>query len=428
MKNVLIITYHFPPDDAIGGIRINALFKYLREYNWHPVILTKKSKNGPRNANNVIETPYFEHDAIKSVKSAIGMDTNKPVNRSSTGENHIDKSLIYSISRFLMLELLAYPDVHKGWYKHAYKNAENIVATQKIDAIISTSSPVISHILAKKLSQQHNIPWIADFRDLWSQNHYTEYTFIRKNRERRLEIKTISKASALTTVSAPLSEKLKELHSYKEVYSVPNGYDPERISDVSCDFNNMFTLTYTGSLYLGKRDPSKLFQAFSELILENKVNPEKIEIRFYGQKENWFDKHVEKYSLNSIVTHYGFIPREESLKAQKESHILLVLLWDNPEEVGVYTGKVFDYLASRRPMITIGPDIENVIKELLDKTSTGYYTSSVEELKEIIKLYYDEYERTGTVAYRGKGIEAYSQKEMARKFAEILNKVSANTE
>lgn len=105
--------------------------------------------------------------------------------------------------------------------------------------------------------------------------------------------------------------------------------------------------------------------------------------------------------------------------------MLLLLLWDHPSEVGVYTGKLFEYLASKRPILAIGGP-KGVVNELLERTEAGSFVSSVEDIKHAITNYYNEYKLTGRVSYKGNTlqIEKYSQKEMANKFAEVLNDIS----
>lgn len=424
MKRVLIVAYHFPPDPSIGSLRMKGLAKYLPDFGWEPVILTKKLSEKPNMQINIVETPFEEHDILNSFKRKIGLNPETPI-KSSISNKGVNRSLLYSVSRFFMLEFIAYPDIHKNWYSYAYKDGSDLLNNQKIDAIISSSSPEISHIIANSLKDKYDLPWIADFRDLWTQNHYYKYTYLRSHREKKLEINTLSKADSLVTISEPLAEKLRSLHKGKKVYSITNGFDPKEMVNGILTLSDKFTITYTGNLYFGKRDPSKLFVALSELISEKKLNPNNIEVRFYGNKEYWFDKNVEKYGLKRIVNHYGIVPRKIALEKQRESQILLLLLWDNPDELGVYTGKVFEYLSSQRPILALGSSNGSVVKELLEETSAGFYASSVEDIKEFIKKSYDEYEFNNFVSYNSDMIEKYSQREMARKFAEILNDITS---
>lgn len=421
MKKVLIISYKFPPNPDVGGLRIQGLAKYLSEFGWEPIILTTTLPGNPNAQFRVIQTSC--HDVIGSWKKRFGLKPEEGVKKQygiNTQKNR--KSLIDYILIFLE-EIITYPDARKGWYNYAVKAGSEILKNEDIDAIISSSSPVTCHFIANELKIKYNkIPWIADLRDLWTQNHYYQYSPIRRFIERRLEIKTLSKADALATVSKDLAETLGTLHKEKRIYTIPNGFDPQEMNIPCEDLTNKFTITYTGNLYQGKRDPAKLFKAVRDLISEGKLNPNDIEVRFYGSKEDWMGEEIEGYGLQGIINWYGIIPRKVALDRQRESQVLLLLLWDYPEEIGVYTGKIFEYLAAQRPILAIG-GLEGVVKDLLAETNAGIYATSVEDIKKALEKYYNEYKLKGDVEYKGERAksEKYSQKEMARKFAEVLD-------
>ncbi|MDR7665098.1 hypothetical protein RG963_04685 [Methanosarcina sp. Z-7115] len=422
MKKVLIISYYFPPDPEIGGLRIKGLAKYLPYFGWEPIILTKNLPDNSDSIYNIIKTSCFEYNSIHSFKKKIGLNPKETVNKQLGKSNLKNKKMLLDILLNFAAEVLTYPDNQKIWYSHAFELGDKLLIDQNIDAIISSSSPIISHIIAHDLKEKHNIPWIADLRDLWTQNHYNSYSCIRKFFENNLEIKTLATSDAITTVSNNLSSSLETLHKGIDVYSIPNGFDLDEWTRLNVEVLDKFLITYTGSLYQGKRDPSKLFQALDELIKEQKIDRNDIEVRFYGPQEDWMNQDIEKYNLQYIVSDYGLVSRDIALFKQKESQLLLLLLWDHPSEVGVYTGKLFEYLASKRPILAIGGS-KGVVNELLEETEAGYFVSSIEEIKNIIIKYYAEYKLNGHVSYKGNNskIDKYSQKEMARKFAEVLD-------
>jgi hypothetical protein len=278
--------------------------------------------------------------------------------------------------------------------------------------------------VANKLKTLFGIPWVADFRDLWTQNHYSEHFILRKILEKRLETTTISAADILTTVSQPLAIKLRENHRKKQVNTIMNGFDPE-FKNPGTKTTEKFTIVYTGALYQGKRDPEPLFQATSELINSGKISSSDIEILFYGTDDDWLFNDIKKYKLENVINVCGPILREESIFQQRKAQVLLLLTWNHPGEKGVYTGKLFDYLAAQRPILAIGIP-GSVIEELFKSTKVGTYVSCVEELKIAILSYYQEYKLTGKVAYKGNltEIDKYSHREMARQFAKVLESIS----
>lgn len=424
MRKVLIITYHFPPRPTIGSVRLGGLAKYLREFGWEPVILTAKLPGDPDPRFEVIQTQY--RDVVCYWKGKLGLHPDKMARQQLESDPHkgYKSKLIKGILN-LGEDIVAYPDKMKGWYSFAVEAGDRILQQNSIDAVISSSNPVTSHLIARQLKAKWNITWVADLRDIWTQDDdYTNnHKLVRRLFERRLELHTLSKADALVTVSGPLVEKLRALHKTENIYEIPNGFDPEEMKQTSSRvFTGKFTITHTGSLYNCMRDPSNLFQAIRDLVSEGAIRPSDIQVRFYGHPERCLEKQVQYYGVQRIVKHYGLIPREASLEKQRESQLLLLLNWANYPAIGTYTGKVFEYLAAQRPILSIGK-AGGVIEDLLRETGAGIYAPTVSEIKSFLKKCYSEFKSKGAVAYEGQEskIYKYSHREMARSFSEVLN-------
>jgi len=424
LKRVLIITYYFPPRPGVASLRLKGLAKYLPEFGWEPVILTAVLPGIPDKSFRVIQSSY-PGDVSALLKKKLHLQPDKGFQEQVRVPLSIRggrKSFTTNIITFIK-EIVSYPDEQKNWYPFAVETGEKIMKEENIKAIISSSGPVTSHLIAKELKRRFNVPWVADLRDLWTQNHYYSYGMIRKWLERRLEINTLSWADALVTISKPAAEKLKSLHHNKSVFAIPNGFDPDEICVEP--LTKRFTLTYTGQLYQGKQNPELLLRAISELIAKKLIDRDKIEIRFFGPTQYWLAQDIKKYNLEGIVKQSGMIPREAALKKQRESQILLLLNWNDPDEKGVYTGKIFEYLAAKRPILAIGGP-KGVVSELLTETNSGISSSDLESLKLFITKCYKEYEKNGQVQYHGKidKVNKYSHYEMAKKFSSVLNKIS----
>lgn len=422
MKSVLIITFRFPPMPGIGGIRLFGLAKYLPEHGWNPIILTPVLPKGPDSRFHVIQTPY--DDAITHWKKRIGLDTKKSLNEQFGVTRPKNRPSIMDCLAYLPSEIISYPDEKKGWYKHAVQAGDKFLRSERVDAILSSSYPVTCHLIAKAFAEKYHIPWIADLRDLWTQNPYSNHCALRRFAEKRLELRTLANASALVTVSKPLADDLGRLHTNKPVYAITNGFDPEDACFDPPELTDKFTITYTGALYDGKRDPSMLFEALKNLIRNGIIESDRVEVRFFGSQDPWLYDEIRDANLDGIVKIFGFIPRDQALQKQRESQLLLLLLWNNPQERGVYTGKVFEYLAARRPIIALGGPEESVVKDLINETQSGHYSSSLEDLEAVLSKYYWGYMRTGAIPPITKGAASnYSHREMAKKFAGVLDEI-----
>ena len=419
MKKVLIVTHL-----SYASPRILGLAKYLPEFGWQPIILTAPLPEKPNTQFRVIETSY--RDALGFWKRLFRLNPDEDIRR------QVKKRLGITSRKSLMDFILTcggaivnYPDSDRGWKSFAVRAGSELLQKEDIDAILSSSSPVTSHLIAKELKVRYKIPWLADFRDLWSQNHNYSYGPLRRLIDRRLEVKTLSKADALVTVSQPWVEQLEILHKGKPAYAIANGFDPEEVNDPSVELTAKLTITHTGTIWPRGQYPWKLFAALRDLISDRTINPNEVEVRFYGPEEGWLTKEVDEYGLSGMVKQYGMVPRQVALEKQRESQLLLLIAWEYRQNQGAYGIKTFEYLAARRPILATGVP-SDVNKELLNETNAGICALTVEDVKSSLKRLYQEYKLKGKIDYNGdvEKIDKHSHREMAKKLSEILNSLT----
>jgi glycosyltransferase involved in cell wall biosynthesis len=410
--------------------RIPGLVKYLPEFGWEAIVVTvpigedPEARFGPPNdfkdKYRVVETEGYQQ------KGDIGEQAMKRFNLASRKSYWYVMPLLRIAYRFYS-EIFHYPDKEKKWSFPAIKVAETFLEHEKVDAVISSSSPVTCHIIARELKNKHKIPWVADLRDLWTQNHNYPYSSLRRIIERRLEVAVLSHADALVTVTRPWAERLRDLHKREEVYTITNGFDSERLNKEETGLTSKFTITYTGQIYAGKQDPLKLLVALRDLIDDGTIEAKDAEVRSYGPEREVLTREIEKYGLAGIAKQYGVVPRQVAHEKQRESQILLLLKWEDPQEFGVYPGKIFEYLAARRPILATGGS-NDVVTELLNETKAGIDVASIGDIENALRKLYREYKFKGEIAYSGdiEKIDKYSHREMARKFSEVLNNLTGD--
>lgn len=420
MRKVLVITHYFPDRVGMGSVRLGGLVKYLPDFCWHPIVLTSKLASKPDGNFTLIETPAFT-DVLTSWKKKLGFNEKRGFKEQIGSLDNIDSNISKITNHLVQLcqGILAYPDFSRNWYSVACDYANKAILEDRIDAVISSSSPVTAHLIANTVKKAHNIPWVADLRDLWTQNHNYPYGSLRKVIERRLELKTLQSAEALVTVSEPWADKLKRLHNHSHVYAITNGFDPDDYKILP--LTKEFTITYTGQLYEGKQDPRLFLTVLRELISDGLIDGKKVSVRFFGRKAPWLEKFVSSKSLEDIVS-FQLVERKVAVKKQAESQLLLLFHWDDAREKGVYLGKVFEYLGARRPIISIGGKNE-VVQDLLNETNAGIFCGSEDSIKSALLFYYGKFTRDGSVSYGGnpEAIDKYSHKETARKYSQILS-------
>jgi len=418
MKKVLIITYL-----PWATPRIPGLARYLPEFDWEPVILTPPLTTRPEAWLRVVETPY--HDSLGLLKKLLRISPEADDLRREV-KDKLDIKAARPLLDFLLTrgsEIINYPDPLKGWIPFAIEAGKRVIREEKVDAILSSSSPVTSAVIARELKTKHGIPWVADFRDLWSQLHGYSYWPLRRLIDRRLELKTLIDADALVTVSQPWADKLSRLHGGKATYTITNGFDPAKTGSSTEKLATKFTITYTGRIYPARQHPGKLFAALKALVSQGKLSPEDVEVSFYGPPDRWLEEAILKYELSGIVKQCGILPQKTALEKQRQSQLLLLFDWNDPKEKGVYPGKVFEYLAAGRPILAVGGAADNVIAELLSRTRAGIHAPAASDIESALERFYQEYRQNGKVSYHGdkSEINQYTYREMAGKFAKILN-------
>ena len=417
MKKVIYIAFNYNHDTGIASKRLRGVSKYLPSFGWQPIVIVPRTSNDTVKMDNVrvIETDYQDMISRFMPKS-----DNTGRKREVSGRDQTNKFVSKSLS--LAGEIFAYPDSMKYWKEPAVEAASEIIENEKIDAILSTSSPITSHIIAHDLKEKYNIPWVADLRDLWNLNPYINHTFIRRHFEKRLEMRTFKNVDALTTTTELAKETLQGIHPDKKITTVVSGFDPQDFEKTKQTKNSeKLTLMYAGSLYSGKRDPSILFDAIGQLISENKIDSDNITVDFYGDETNLREL-SQKYGITDNVNIHGRITQSEVLKHQMNSDVLLLISWMNESEKMFIPGKVYDCIGCRKPILSIGYK-EGSLKDLIDKTNIGYHVSNVEDCKKAIYDYYTKYNKNELKYTGNEFAQDYSLRNTAKNFSKILEEV-----
>ena len=260
-KKVLFITYHFPPYNCIGALRTGKTVKKLTDLGYNVRVISASNQDLPKNLPMEVELDKVHYTDWFDVNWPITILIGRQgitVMKNKLYRNDI-KSKTIEWLKSLYSNFFHIPDRQIGWYFSAVKKSYSVIEDGFIpDIIFSSATPYTSHLVAKKVSRKYNIPWIAEFRDLWSDNHYRKSSFF----DRWLEKRTMYSSNAMITVSDPLTQIM--VTKYKQpIYTVQSGYDAEDFKfQMNFTSSQKINIVYTGSIYEGKRDPSPLFKAF----------------------------------------------------------------------------------------------------------------------------------------------------------------------
>jgi len=424
MKKALLLAYFFPPRMTTGSLRALYLAKYLPKFGWHVTVVTAKFSTGaPPEWADVIQTDY--DDIIRRVKRYAGMRSEVSAH-AFLGSTSPKMGTRMTLKQRLVehaYRIFTFPDPYVGWFKPGVRATRKLLSSSSYDALITTSYPYTAHLIAKRALIGRSTPWIADLRDAWRDNHY-EISKIRSTLNGWVERTTLKRATAITTVSSPLARLIGANNPATPTVAVPNGFDPDEWLDVPFLRPAKFTLTYAGSLLQGFRDPEPLFDALLDEFQTAAIERNLVEIVLYVRREEWLEESIARRGLGDVVTMKGYVDRAEVLKAERATSVNVLLLRDHPDESGVYTGKLFEYLGAGRPIIAMGGPEQSVVRDLLHRVG-GFYVRTRSEIRATLRNLYQLHRNGTDLKLSEAQMEEFSALGMAKRFATVLDTVAA---
>ncbi len=433
MKKVLIITYYWPPCGGIGVLRCLKFAKYLRNFGWEPIIFTAENAHYP----NIDESNFKDiPEGISILKQKIWepyhiykfiTGKKKDANVNNVFYTQKEKSsLMHDFSVWVRSNFFI-PDARASWIKPSVNYLFNYLKEHPVDAILSNGPPHSNTRIATILSQKTGIPWLADFQDPWTQVDYYQLLHLTKwadRKHRRLEQEAFSNADHTTIVSHHWKEELEHIGA-KNVSVIPWGYDPDDFKSIEVERDQKFTLTHLGIMGYD-RNPIHLFQVIKVLTEEIPDFANFIELKLVGQVEQSVKNSIEEAGIASYCNFVGSVDRKTALELSCQSNVLLLLLNQQENAKGRIPGKLFEYLAARRPIVVLGPedgDASNIVKETKSGVASSY--DNFEKIKQIITNLYHQYKNKELVHSLNNEIESYSNFHTTKKIAELLHHISS---
>lgn len=420
LKKVLIITYYWPPSGGAGVQRWLKFSKYLPEFGWEPVILTVDPEYS--------SYPQIDETLQNEVNPGMLVFRTKSrefysMYRSISGNNipyggfsnDNKKSPVQKLAKIVRGNLFI-PDPRRGWIKFAFKKAKELIKTYNIDTVITTSPPHSTQLIGLKLKNKLHIRWVADLRDPWTDIYYYnqfKHTRLALAVDRSYERNVITAADMLITVS----EDLKRIFSSKDknnrpdkIHVIQNGYDEEDFRTEVKPESGKKIITYTGTIS-ENYDIEGFVGAVNKL---EKGVRDKIKIQFIGNVSETIREKINK--ADAEVEYINYVPHNVAIENMLKSSMLLLIIPNVENNKGIVTGKFFEYLASQKPVLAIGPkggDLEAIINE----TNCGklFDYSESNEISVFISDYLIENKKLDT-----KGSD-YSRKALTEKLSMILN-------
>lgn len=407
-RYALIVAHGFPPAGGPGVQRVLKFVKYLPEFGWQPVVLTVKPEAYE------VRDETFLRDIPPDTPIFRVWDPNVNRLRPYFSRLRLGK-LLSAFNVALML-----PDAHLFWAQAARSAARQIIARYQPRAMLSSSPPASTHLLASWIRQRFAVPWIADFRDPWSQNPQTPYYPGYRAFNRRLEKRVLSRCDHVTTVSPPWAESFQRLSDRPpgRVTVIENGYDDSDVSRLPPPRTERFTITYAGTFSPIVR-PDAFVDAVRLLLKSGQIPSDELRVLLAG-------KNVADFvAVAPPFENLGYLNHSALEELRLESDLLLLIIDDSPACRGVYSGKVFEHLGCNRPTLCITHP-ENVAAQLIVRARAGAVAPPhPEAIAAAVMRYYRTW-KAGEFAYDPDWelIRRFTRRRLTRRLAQTLERVA----
>lgn len=433
MKRVLYITYYFPPSGGSGVQRGLKMVKYLPGSGWRPLVLTVSPDHAayPILDEALVEDVPVETsitrtkswDPYAMYASMMGRKKEDAVGVGFLGADH--SSTKERVARWIRANLFL-PDARVGWVRFARQAALELANNPGFDAIVSSGPPHSAHLIGRDVAEATGKPWVADLRDAWPDAAYADMLPTSRwalKRDVALRDKALKKANACIAVTDDLAATMQEATGVP--FSViRNGFDPADFLGVKPIKNERFTIVHTGSL-APARDPEPIWNVLADPANEGRW-PE-LHLHFVGNVDPLVLESARKAGAADRVHHTPYLPHHDALAHTLGADLLLLPINRVNNAAGIVTGKIYEYLASGRPILGIG-DPNGEAASLLFGSKAGTMVAWDDNGGVASEL--DRYVEAWRAGQPLKGAEpstisAFSRKEQAASLAALLETLIA---
>lgn len=425
-KPILIVLYYWPPAGGPGVQRWLKFAKYLPEWGYHPIIAYPKGAAYPiidkqllseiPNDISLIEIPITEPlNWLKKMGLKSAKTFSQGVIKPKSKQTLVERLLWWMRANFFI------PDARVTWISTAVKHLDAFLTQNKVDTLITTGPPHSLHLIGQQLKAKHKLRWIADFRDPWTSIGYhaqLPLTHLAKQKHQRLEKQVLESADLLLVTSKGTAKEFKDLTS-TPIQVITNGFDIP-INTQLTD-NPKFSLAHIGS-FLSERNPKGLWRVLSELT-KNEDFARDLQLDFAGIVSPEIEQTLKAFGLSSFVCTHGYLSHEQAIALQRQAQVLLLIEIDAKETASIIPGKLFEYMASGRPILALGPNNSDIADLLLETQSGVFFNYQQEEaLKKLILQWYALF-KEGGLSLQPKSIDKFSRKNLTKQLADILNQI-----
>ncbi|NPA10016.1 MAG: glycosyltransferase family 4 protein [Chlorobi bacterium] len=427
-KKILIITYYWPPAGGPGVQRWLKFAKYLPEFGWKPVIYTPKNPSYPLLDESLMKDVPKDLDIVKTKiwePYQLAEKLNKSNKKFKAGQFDVGKNQSWKSKLSIWVRGNFFiPDARVFWVKPSVKFLEQYLKENQIEVVVTSGPPHSLHLIGLHLKKKlPNLKWIADFRDPWTEISYYKHLKLTKSsdqKHRQLESEVFRNADITLATSYTDAENFRK--NGANAICITNGFDESDSNTQTLKSSNIqakFTLSYIGVLEQ-LRNPENLWKALNDLVTENEEFAEKFTLKFAGRIDDKILNSIEHSNLKNHILNLGYLSHDKAIEEMQTSEILLITNFPNDSSKGIIPGKIFEYLATGKQIISFGPKDADVSK-ILNETQAGKHFSYDDsgKIKEFILEKFTLW-KDGNLSENTQNIEQFSRKNLTKKLAEIL--------
>ncbi|MBO1769488.1 glycosyltransferase [Agrococcus sp. TF02-05] len=337
---ILLVCPFFPPENAIAALRIAKFAEHWADAGHEVQVVAREpvtvgSTFSPR-------PDVVVHRIADPLAAASRASLDASTRPSGTSGRWVRRTKS-------VVKRLVWPDVFFPWAVRAYRKHR---ALAEFDIVVASVGPFSALLLGAAIARARDAALVVDYRDLLATGPYYEHGPVRRFIDTWVEERLVTRAALLAGVSAPMVGDLESKFGVPSV-TVMNGFEPREFETFSYEpSGTALRIVYCGAIYPGRRDPSALFEAIR--ILQEEDAGVHVRVDFYGRNLDEVSLAAARYGVEESVFVHGQVEHAESLRLQAEADLLLLLLWNDPREAGVLSGKLFEYIGARRPVLMLG--------------------------------------------------------------------------
>jgi glycosyltransferase involved in cell wall biosynthesis len=455
VKKVLVIAYYFPPIQSSGVYRPLKFVKYLREFGWEPVVLTINAVCGHPKDEGLLDdipkgvvierTPQVDFyrlvNFLKRQKSRTEshLEYKTRGKESHNGEGEVKSSAVSSYlpirSKLAVLfrDVFFIPDNEVPWLPIAAAKALRLAKKEKVDAVITTSPPHSVHLVGLLTKSATGLPWIVDFRDLWTDTfdfYPRRYGQWRRPVEQWMEKCVLRRADSIVNVSDGESDHLRSEYNDLPVDKfrvIHNGYDPEDFvneanapdTELKCDQRRLH-ITYVGTLYSTTADT--FFDALSTSLEDDPNLKYDLELTFIGHIDPEYATKITQSNYRDLINIVGLKSHAEAVKAMCKTDVLLILHGGNKIKDSDIPGKIFEYMGAGKTILALARPGD--IVSILAKSNLAMVVNPEDKdaiKQKLLELVTSKKKNQLNPRPNCEHIGRFSRKNLTRKLAKLLD-------